>query len=105
VLKTLDKVLDGSPRVRVSARLFRRLPLQLPPLVGIDASSTVESCRQPLCAARSRRPSREPGNLSRSWHATILISSQVSYLAQTRESAPVIIYSPECVERAMGANS
>jgi len=35
VLKSLNKVLDGSPRVRVclmsSARLFSRLALQLPP--------------------------------------------------------------------------
>jgi len=32
-------------------------------------------------------------------------SSHVSYLAQTRKSTPVILYSPECVERAATANS
>jgi hypothetical protein len=29
---------------------------------------------------------------------TIFISGNVSYLAQTRMSAPVILYSPECVD-------
>jgi hypothetical protein len=32
-------------------------------------------------------------------------SSHVSYLAQTRKSVPVILQSPECVERATTANS
>ncbi len=32
-------------------------------------------------------------------------SSHVSYLAQTRMLTPVMIHSPECVERATSANS
>ncbi len=32
-------------------------------------------------------------------------SPHVSYLAQTRKSAPVILYSPECVDRATNADS
>jgi hypothetical protein len=35
--------------------------------------------------------------------ATLIIT--VSYLAQTCQSAPVIIYSPECVDRAANADS
>ena len=74
--------------------------------LGFDASSTVERCRQRLCAARSARDEPRPPRFEPIGHRRVNPdSSHVSYLAQTRKSAPVILYSPECVERATTANS
>ena len=44
------------------------------------------------------------GASARRIYETVL-SSHVSYLAQTRMSAPVILYSPECVYGAVTAES
>jgi predicted GH43/DUF377 family glycosyl hydrolase len=72
--------------------------------LGIDASSTVEFCRQPLGAMNAWNGPRSRDESMGSRRETFS-SSQVSNLAQTRKPAPVIIYSPECVGRATTANS
>jgi hypothetical protein len=67
--------------------------------LGIDAPPAIECCRQHPCATRSHGTSQNLCDLSPSGQRqNNRDSSQVSYLAQTRMSTPVILYCAECVE-------
>ena len=50
-------------------------------------------------------PEAERAQAAKTGFVKQTLIAHVSYLAQTRKSAPVILYSPECVEGAADADS